>query len=211
LRCADVGGEVDAIAYDPGNGRIYADEDDGTRIFVVDAKTMKPVGTVHLPGHKPEYLAVDPQTHEVYQNIADLAEYLVVDPKSLTVVKTVPTPEIQRNHALQYDAAYGHVLVAGQNGMLASYDKSGVLVGKTPIQPRVDQCSLDPASHDIACAGSGMVTVLHDNPMGAPIVLARGAAASEAHTIAIDPRNANVWIVWPEAAGDFVQSFKVQP
>jgi len=32
LRSADVGGAVDAIAYDASNGRIYADEDDGTHV-----------------------------------------------------------------------------------------------------------------------------------------------------------------------------------
>ncbi len=211
VRSVDVDGSVDAVAYDPGNGHIYADEDNGTRIFVVDAKTMKTVGTVNLPGHKPEYLAVDTLTHEVYQNIADLAEYVVVDPKSFSVIKTVPTPEIQRNHPLQYDAAYGHVLVGGQNGILATYDKSGTLVGKTAIQSRVDQCSLDQASHEIACAGSGMVTVLRDNPTGAATIVARGTAPSGAHTIGIDPKNANIWIVWAEASGDFVQSLKVQP
>jgi DNA-binding beta-propeller fold protein YncE len=70
LRSADVDGNVDAIAYDPGNGHIYAGEDDGTGMFVLDAKTMKSIGTVNLPGHKPEYLAVDPQTHEHTRSVS---------------------------------------------------------------------------------------------------------------------------------------------
>jgi DNA-binding beta-propeller fold protein YncE len=113
LRSADVAGAVDAIAYDPGNGQIYADEGNGTRIFVVDAKTMKSIGTVALPGHKPEFLAVDPQTHDVYQNISDLSEFVIVDGSSLKVIKTIATPEIKGNHPLQYDPAYGHILVGG--------------------------------------------------------------------------------------------------
>ena len=183
MRTAAVDGAVDAVAYDPGNQHIYADEDDGTRVFVIDAKTMKSIGTVSLPGHKPEYLAVDPQSHDVYQNISDLSEFVVIDGTSLRIKKTVPTPEIKANHPLQYDPAYGHVLVGGLNGMIAVYDKSGALVGKTPVQDRVDQCSLDPASHDIACAGSGVLTMLRDNRSSAPSVLgqaavARGAARS---------------------------------
>ena len=70
LRTAIVDGPVDAIAYDPDLGRIYADEDDGTRIFVVDRKTFKQIAVVKLPGHKPEYIQVDPETHDVYQNIS---------------------------------------------------------------------------------------------------------------------------------------------
>ena len=211
LRSAAVDGNVDAIAYDPGNGHIYADEDDGTRIFVVDAKTMKAIGTVALPGHKPEFLAVDPQTHAVYQNISDLSEFVVVDATELKVTKTIPTPEIKANHPLQYDAAYGHVLVGGQNGILAAYDKSGALVGKAAIQPRVDQCSLDRASHRLACAGSGMLTVLQDNPAAAPTVTAQGAIPAGAHTVGIDPATGNIWIVWSDADGDFAQSFKLAP
>jgi hypothetical protein len=211
VRTAAVDGAVDAVAYDPGNQHIYADEDDGTRVFVIDAKTMKSIGTVSLPGHKPEYLAVDPQSHDVYQNISDLSEFVVIDGTSLRIKKTVPTPEIKANHPLQYDPAYGHVLVGGLNGMIAVYDKSGALVGKTPVQDRVDQCSLDPASHDIACAGSGVLTMLRDNRSSAPSVLGQAAVARGAHTVGIDSTTGAAWIVWAEAAGDFVQSFKIQP
>ena len=211
LRSADVDGHVDAIAYDPANGHIYADEDDGTRIFVVDAKTMKSIGTVPLPGHKPEYLAVDPETHDVYQNISDLSEFVVVDATTLRVKRTVMTPEIERNHPLQYDAAYGHVLVGGQNGTIAAYAKNGKLLGTVAIQPRVDQCSLDQASHEMACAGSGMLTVVRDNPSTAPTVVTQGPAPAEAHTVGIDAKTKNIWIVWAEAAGDFVRSFIARP
>ena len=209
VRTANVAGMVDAVAYDPATKHIYADEDDGTHIFVIDATTMKSIGTVALPGHKPEYLAVDPKTHAVYQNISDLSEFVVIDGASLSISKTVPTPDIAQNHPLQYDAAYGHVLVGGQNGTFAAYDTNGTLIGKTEVQARVDQCSLDQTSHELACAGSGMLTVLRDNPSGAPTVVAQTGVARGAHTVGIDPKTGKVWIVWSEAAGDFTQSFTI--
>ena len=210
LRTADdLGGPVDAIAYDPANGHIYADEDDGTRIFVIDAKSMKSIGTVALPGHKPEYLSIDPQTHQVYQNISDMSEFVVIDPSTLKVTKTVQTPEIKGNHPLQYDSAFGHVLVGGQNGTIAAYDKSGTLIGKTQIQNRVDQCDLDRTSHLIACAGSGQVTVLRDNAHAAPTIVGQTAVPAEAHTLAIDGKTSTVWVVWPQKDGDYVQGFKI--
>jgi hypothetical protein len=211
VRSADVDGNVDAIAYDPATKHIYADEDDGTRVFVVDAISMKQIATVPLPGHKPEYLAVDPASHRVYQNISDLSEVVVIDGTSLKIVQTIPTPEIKANHPLQYDAAYGHILVGGQNGVFAAYDKSGALVGKTTIQTRVDQCNLDQSSHHIACAGSGMLTVLQDNPSGPPTVLTQSLIPSEAHTVGIDPETGHSWIVWAGADGDFAQSFRLEP
>ncbi len=212
LRTADdLGGPVDAIAYDPSNGHIYADEDDGTRIFVIDAKTMKSIGTVALPGHKPEYLSIDPTTHQVYQNIANLSEFVVVDPTTLKVTKTVATPDIKNNHPLQYDPSFGHVLIGGANGIFAAYDTNGTLVGKTPIQARVDQCNLDRSAHLVACAGSGMITVLRDNAHTAPSIVAQMPIAEEAHTLAIDPATKIVWTVWAQHNGDFVQGFKIAP
>jgi hypothetical protein len=101
LAAADVDGTVDAIAYDPALHRIYADEDDGTHVYVVDTNSMKEVASLTVPGHKPEYLQVDPQTHEVYQNIADLSEIAVIDPTKLQVTRTIPTPVITNNHPLQ--------------------------------------------------------------------------------------------------------------
>jgi hypothetical protein len=215
LRTVDVDGAIDAIAYDPGNGHIYADEDDGTRIFVVDARTFKVVGTVALPGHKPEYLAVDPETHNVYQNISDLNEFVIVDGTSLKVKQTVPTPELQANHPLQYDSALRHVLVGGTNGVLSVYGQSGKLLQKATMQPHVDQCDLNPNTHDIACAGGGQVTVLHDSADAAPVIAGQWASPRGVHTCGSDPRTGRVWIVWsttdPSGPGDFVQALGLSP
>jgi DNA-binding beta-propeller fold protein YncE len=205
VRSVDVDGPVDAIAFDPALHRIYADEDDGTRVFVIDSRTMKQVGTVMLPGHKPEYLAVDAKTHQLYQNIANLNEYVIVDPASLKVVKTVPTPEIVSNHPLQFDSERGRVYVAGKNGVLSVYDRSGKKVASSQIQGGVDQCDLDTAHHRLACFGHGEMTV--SDVSGAPAVASRAAVQPEVHTGAIDPATGKVWIVWPEARGDFVQAF----
>jgi DNA-binding beta-propeller fold protein YncE len=212
LRSVDVAGNVDAIAYDPANGHIYADEDDGTHLFVVDAKTMTSVGTVALPGHKPEYLAVDPKTHDVYQNITDLAEVAVIDATTLTVKRTIPTPAIVGNHPLQFDSAYGHLLVGGQNGTIAAYDRAGTLVGTVAIQARVDQCSLDETNHELACAGSGKLSVVRDLPSGAPVAVTSTTVPAGAHTVGYDPKAGRIWIVWAQPdGGDFVQAYASAP
>jgi DNA-binding beta-propeller fold protein YncE len=211
LKSADVDGTVDAIAYDPGLHRIYADEDDGTRIFVVDAATMKQVATIAIPGHKPEYLAIDPASHTLYQNIDDLAEIAVIDPNSLKVTRTIPTPALTHNHPLQFDAAY-HVLVAGgKNGVLASYTPEGRLINTTAISPAVDQCDLNPAAHQIACAGDGQIDVIQLRSDGSLQHIARGMVAKSAHTLAFDSRTQRLWVVWAAATGDVIQEFSLKP
>jgi DNA-binding beta-propeller fold protein YncE len=208
VRSVDVPGEVDAIAYDPGYNRIYADEDDGTRIFVIDTKTFTLVKSISLPGHKPEYLAINPRTHEVYQNISDLAEVAVIDPATLTVKRTFPTPELSGNHPLQFDAAYDQIAVGGTNGVMSVYTPAGTKIAQIPV-PRFDQCTLDPTQHILACAGSGGVTRIQLNRSAAPAIADTTAIDPGVHTTTIDPTNHRVWAVWSkrDGSGDFVQGF----
>jgi len=216
LHTVAVDGPVDAIAYDPELARIYADEDDGTRIFVIDARTFKQIATVTLPGHKPEYVQVDPQTHDIYQNIADansaVSQIAVIDPKSLAVSRSIPTPFLVSNHPLQYDAADHALFVAGENGTLAVFDRSGKPLNRVAYPGRVDQCSWDPSRRWLACAGGGITLYSYDGA-SAPKLLATRAIAPGVHTTAIDPKTGTIWAVWSDRATGVatIQGFTYTP
>lgn len=200
LRTVVVDGPVDAIAYDPVLGRIYADEDDGTRIFVIDTKTFKQIATVQLPGHKPEYIQVDPQTHEIYQNIATDSEIAVIDPKTLKVKRLIPTPQLKNNHPLQYDERDHVLLAAGENNVLAVYDRSGKLLHQVAMPEHVDQCAWDPTHNWLACAGGGIMLYSFDGT-NAPKLLDDAKIAPGVHTTAIDPKTGDIWVVWGDRNG----------
>ena len=208
LRTAIVDGPVDAIAYDPDLGRIYADEDDGNRIFVIDTKTFRQIAVVKLPGHKPEYLQVDPQTHDVYQNIATDNEIAVIDPKTLTVKRLIATPQLKNNHPLQYDADHHVLIAAGENNVLAVYDRSGKLLHHVSLPTQVDQCAWEPQHEWIACAGGGITLYSFDGTSD-PKLLDSQKLEGGVHTTAIDPKTGTIWVVWGNAAtGDgFIQGF----
>jgi hypothetical protein len=207
----DVAGPVDAITYDPFYRRIYADEDGGTRVFVIDTRTMQRIGAVRLPGNDEEYLVVDPVTHVVYQNIPDLSEFVEIDPRTLRVFKTVKTPMLQSNHPLQYDAAFHQIVVGGTNGVLAVYTPSGRFIGQVSYPPHVDQCDLDQRRHLLACAGRGVIAVLRVHRTGAPTMVATLWTGHPIHTLAIDPKTGYIWAVWSNAngSGDYMQRFRV--
>lgn len=202
----EVNGPVDAIAYDPQYHRIYADEDDGTHLFVIDARTFKQVASIVLPGHKPEFLAVDPKTHEVYQNIATDSEVAVIDPKTLTVSRIIPTPDIKNNHPLQFDEKHRLLIVGGENGVLSVYTTYGKRVATAALPGRVDQCNLDQGTEMLACAG-GSIMLYQILPNAAPKQLAVHMVSPRMHTLAIDPQTGRIWAVWGTADGDFVQGF----
>jgi WD40 repeat protein len=212
LRTISVAGPVDAIAYDESNDHIYADEDDGTQIFVIDAQTMKQIGDVKLPGHKPEYLAVDPASHLLYQNIADKSEIAVVDPSGLAVVSTFPTPELTNNHPLQFDREYNQIVVGGANGRLSVYDTSGKKKFETAMPAHVDQCDLDQTTQQLACAGGTGITVFHLSRNAAPTVVGSYAGTYHVHTLAFDEKTHALWAAMADEGGtgkDYIGRFAV--
>jgi DNA-binding beta-propeller fold protein YncE len=212
LRSVDMPGHVDAITYDPSTARIYADEDDGTRLFVIDAKSMKLIKSIVLPGHKPEFLTVDPQTHDLYQNISDLGEIAIIDPATLSVKRIIPTPELKGNHPLQYDPQFHQIVVAGTNGVMSAYERSGKKIGSLTV-PRFDQCNLDAGQHVLACAGSGGISRYQLKDGAAPELIDTTAVNGGVHTTAIDPASHAVFTVWAshDGSGDFVQRFIPAP
>jgi DNA-binding beta-propeller fold protein YncE len=212
LRTVSVDGPVDAIAYDESNGHIYADEDDGTRIFVIDAKTMKQIATVVLPGHKPEYLAVDPQTHAVYQNIADKSEVAVIDPAKLAVTSTFATPELVNNHPLAYDPQFKELVTGGANGVLSVYDPAGKKLFQTTMPAHIDQCDLDANTHMLACAGGTGITVFALSPDKPPAVVGTYAGTLRTHTLAFDAKTHDLWGAFLDESGTqsaFIQRFSL--
>ena len=212
LRTVPVDGPVDAIAYDPVLGRIYADEDDGTRIFVIDTKTFTQIATIHLPGHKPEYIQVDPQTHEIYQNIATNSEIAVIDPKTFKVTRLIKTPEITNNHPLQLDAAHHDLLVAGENGVLSVYNTAGTLQYKVAYPGRVDQCDFDATRGWLACAGGG-ITLFSFDGVSAPKLLDHVDVAPGVHNVAIDGNTGTIWVDWYDrtTGSANIQGFTYKP
>lgn len=205
-----VDGPVDAIQYDAATHRIYGDEDDGTRLFVVDVKTFKLIKTVVLPGHKPEYLQVDPKTHDVFQNIASDSEIAVVDHEKLGVSRTIKTPELVNNHPLQLDAEHNSLFAAGENGKMSVYSLAGKQIATGAYPGRVDQCDFDANARLMACFGGG-ITLFSFDGASLPKELATIAISNHAHTGAIDPKTKDIWSVWTDDKGAHIGAFKYTP
>lgn len=201
-----VQGPVDAIAYDAQYHRIYGDEDDGTRIFVIDTRTFKQIKTIPIPGHKPEYLVIDPQTHTLYQNIASHSEIAVIDPHTMSVTRTIKTPEIKNNHPLQLVASSGVLLVGGV-GKLSAYTTSGKHLATVALPRRVDQCTFDSAHSMLACAANSSIVLYTVSASGIPSQAGIRKVARGMHTVGIDAHTGRIWVVWGSPLGDRVQGF----
>jgi DNA-binding beta-propeller fold protein YncE len=207
-----VPGNIDAIVYDPSRRRIYADQDGGGSVYVIDAATMKQVGTITMPADDLESPAVDPKTGVLYQNLANGGGFAIIDPASLRVVKVVSTPQLTDNHPLTFSPAANQVIAGGVNGVLSAYTPDGVHVGDAQVQPHIDQCSTGSRGNLVVCAGRGIVTVVAVQSNTAPRVVGRLETGQRGvHTVGIDEATNDIWIVYADPRGDWVQRLKWSP
>lgn len=212
LATVSVPGHVDAIAYDAGRGRIYADQDGGGSVYVIDGATMKLIGTMTMPADDLESPSVDPKTGTFYQNLANGGGFAVIDPATMKVVNVVKTPQLEDNHALVFAPAANQLIVSGANGILSAYTPAGTLVGSVPVQPHIDQCSTGSKGLLVACAGRGIVTVVSVGAGRAPKVVGRlDTGHSGIHTVGIDESTNDLWVVWSDAHGEWVQRLRLHP
>jgi DNA-binding beta-propeller fold protein YncE len=212
LSSVDVPGDVDAIVYDPANGRLYADQDGGGNVYVIDGATMKLIATIPMPADDLESPAVDAKGGRLYQNLANGGGFAIVDAASSKVLTTIKTPQLEDNHPLVFSQSADQVFAGGINGVLSAYTAAGVLVGSVDVQPHVDQCSTGSKGALIVCAGRGIVTVVAAKNGSAPQVVGRlDTGHAGIHTAGIDESTGDVWVVWGDAKGDWVQRLTFTP
>ncbi len=212
LGTVDVPGSIDAIAYDPSRRIVYADQDGGGSVYVIDGASMKLLATIAMPANDLESPAVDPATGVLYQNLANGGGFAVVDPVTRKVVKVVSTPQLRDNHPLVFAPAANQVIVGGINGVLSAYAADGTHVGDAQVQPRIDQCSTGSRGSLVVCAGRGIVTVVAVESGTAPRVVGRFDTGHQGlHTVGIDESTGDIWVVYADAGGDWVQRLKWAP
>jgi DNA-binding beta-propeller fold protein YncE len=212
LASVDLPGNIDGITYDAQRKRIYADEDGGTHVYVIDANTMKQIGTIVLPIEDLEGLTVDPKTGTLYQNANHGGGFAVVDPTTLKVRKVVKTPQLVRPHPMVYARAANQLVVGGKNGILSAYTLDGKHLGDTKVQTGIDQCNTGSKGALVVCAGDGVVTVLAVKSGAAPeLVATLDTGHSDISTVGIDESTNEVWVVWADDKGDWVQNLKWTP
>lgn len=199
LATVSVPGAIDNLTYDPYYHRIYADEDSANQIYVIDTMTFKLIRTIVTPGHDHETIAVDPVTHDIYQNIpAPWDEWVAIDPKTFQIIRVVRTPELKDNHPLVIDAKDRLVIVGGKNGVMSVYTMAGKKLSQTTMPQGVDQCNFDDVTDLVGCAGKGNIWVLALKADHTLHLVAERGIGVGTHTIAWDVATQTLWTVWSD-------------
>ncbi len=200
-------GPVDAIAFDPKNGMAYAGEDDGSHIWIVDVKNQKLVTTLVIPG-VPEYVAYDPGTDRIYQNIKTNNSVVVINPSTNKVEAEWPTLPATGPHGLAVDTDTGHIFIAGHNGKLVDIDlKTGKIISHAEIASGTDQISFDPKKKIVYAASKGNISAVKVTEAGLE-PLSSVPSHAGAHTLAVDSVRNEVWISYADKKHSYLQKFK---
>ncbi|TRZ76213.1 MAG: hypothetical protein D4R93_03665 [Deltaproteobacteria bacterium] len=105
---------LDTSHYDPASKRLVFNVDprkDGTDLVVVDATTLKTVGTIAVPTRKAEGAAAD-GLGRFYLAGQDIGKILVLDTQNLKLVDTWASPTCGKPTAIEVDAAVKRLFVS---------------------------------------------------------------------------------------------------
>ncbi|HEV7163997.1 MAG TPA: YncE family protein [Gammaproteobacteria bacterium] len=198
-------GPTDDMAYDADSHKLYVTHDDGTELWVVDARKDAIIGHIDIPG-VPEIMEMDAASHRIYINIKDKNEVAVIDLQKGAVTAVWPAPSTDSPHGLALDLKGGRLYVAGHSPTVSVFSLAdgkslpGINIG----DGRVDQIAFDAGTGKLYIPSSGrLVTV----DTGTGSVLGDVAINKGTHSVAVDPNTHLVWIVYADEQHSFAQAF----
>jgi DNA-binding beta-propeller fold protein YncE len=190
------GKDPDAILYEPLSKRVFTFNGGGTKdATAIDVVTGKVLGSIPLGG-KPEFAQTDGEGH-IYVNVEDKSRIAAFDSRTLKVLSSWPIPPCREPSGLAIDAIHKRLFAGCHNGLMAAVDStSGKVVSTVPIGRGVDANRFDPESgFAFASCGEGVITVAKQDSTGKLSVAETIQTQRGARTMALDPKNHNVYTV----------------
>jgi DNA-binding beta-propeller fold protein YncE len=187
-----VGDGADGILFEPVTKTVWAFSGRSKDATVIDAATLKSVGTVTLPG-RPETPVADGKGF-IYDNIEDKSEIAKLDAKAKTVVATWPAG-CEGPSGLAIDAAGGRLFTVCDKKMSVVDTKSGKLLASPEIGDGPDAAGFS-AKHKLAFAscGDGTLSIIDASSSDYKPLQAL-TTARRARTMAYDPASDRVYTV----------------
>jgi YVTN family beta-propeller protein len=197
------GGGPDGVAYVASAGRVLVSDGTGGGETVVDVRTNRALGRVDV-GDGPSDSVVDPATGHVLVAVSAARQLVAVDATSQAVVARYPIPACDDADGVEVDVASEDraFVTCGGNARVQGVNLvTGGLGAPLEVGSGPDLLAMDLALHRLYVASeSGVLTVV-DTGGAEPVVLARGYAGPDAHSVAIDPNTHLVYLPLAVAGG----------
>ena len=199
---AVTGKNPDAILYEPSVRRVYIFTGGSATVDILDASTLKMVATVKATG-RPEF-AVSDGRGRIFFNVEDKGEIDVLDVADNQLSATWRLEGCTEPSGLAIDAGKARLFSVCSNGIMAVTDaKTGARVTQFPIGAHPDAAIYDPDTHTVLAScggGSGTLTVARQDDADHYTILAQLVTEKGAKTMAMDPKDKEVYL--PTVVGD---------
>src|SRR6202047_4686023 len=149
-----VGAAVDT-AVDTGSKVYYVSVQEGARVAVLDAATLKEVNSIKMAGPT-DAIIYEPKNRRVYVTHDDGADVWVINPQTAKVVATIAIPGVPE--FMEYDQSTDRIYLNIKNKDLVAVIDAGAnsVIAQWPTAPASQPhgLALDSANHRIFSAGS---------------------------------------------------------
>ena len=201
-------GPGDCVQFDSKRGVVYVDNDDGTNLWVVDAKTLKLQGAINIK-EAPEYMEIDNSTDQIYQAIKSTATVQVIDATARKVVKEFALGTLKSPHGLALDRKTRRLFVAGKNGKLVIVDAdSGNLLNTVDVLPNSDQIAYDSSLKRVYIPSEGQIQVVQIDGDGGKVI-GSVPVGSDCHRVVVDRKSHDIWVAYSDSGNSYFQRFTV--
>ena len=198
VRTIAVGGDLDAILFDPFSKLIYVAGGDDRRATLIDPAQQRVTGSIDLPG-KPEFAAVDPATHILYQNIVDTDEVAAVDLVDRGVVGrwALPGCHAPTGTALDPSGPRLYIVCRGSATMVVFDLGQHRVTAAAPIGKWPDSVAYDAERRLVYTTGIlGQLVVLRPNADATAFATETTRLHVGAHTLALDPETHRLYVAY---------------
>jgi DNA-binding beta-propeller fold protein YncE len=185
---APAGSYPDGLAYDSAERQVFVSDESGGRETVLNA-SGKRIATISLGGEAGN-VQYDASSRRVLVDVQTRDDIAVIDPRSNRIIRRVSLPGCDHDHGLLVDAPHRLAFVACDgNAMLLTLDlRTMKIIGRGLVGGNPDVLAYDSSNRRLyVSAESGVVTVFREDA-GGLTRLGQAFLATEAHTVAVDPR-----------------------
>ena len=202
VRRIPAGSYPDGIAYDPVEQEVFVSDESGAAVIVAEARSGRRLGAIDVGGGAGN-VQYDPGSGRVLVDVQTRNQLVVIDPKRKRIAGRYRLPGCQHDHGLHLDPARRLAFVAcdGNATLLVLDLETKRVLARATVGDEPDVLDFDPGLRRLyVAAESGVVAVFAEH--GRSLTkLGQAFLASEAHSVAVDPRTHLVYFPLQDISG----------
>jgi DNA-binding beta-propeller fold protein YncE len=188
LARAPAGQYPDGLAYDPVERHVFVSDESGGVETVLSTAGHR-LATIRLGGEAGN-VQYDSASRHILVNVQTLNEVAVIDPRTNRIARRVRLSNCVNDHSLLVDAPHRLAFIAcdGDAHLLTLNLRTMTVTGTFKVGDSPDVLAFDnPLRRLYVSSESGVVAVFRETA-NAVTPLGRAFLATEAHSVAVDPR-----------------------